>query len=124
MNSRRYLISAGMAMGVALGAAGIAAATTGSSNPPAPVEQSQTPAVATQSSSDPSDVTDLQTQSDVNDEANGVDCEDGIIVATGAECDGGPSANSTDDKNEANDGETNDAETNDGGADQSGANGG
>ena len=112
-------------MGVALGAAGIAVATTGSSKPPAPVEQSQTPAAATQSSGNSNDVTDLQTQGDVNDEANGVDCEDGIIVATGAECDGGPSANSTDDKNEANDNEADDdAETSDDGADQSGANGG
>lgn len=35
------------------------------------------------------------------DEANGVNCEDGIVKATGAECDGGPAANKANDPAEA-----------------------
>ena len=117
MNARKYLISVGLAMGVALGAGGIAAATTGAPNPPVPVEQSQTPVAATAPQAE-SNVDSKANQADdkneandvgTNEETNGVDCQDGIIVATGVECDGGPSANSANDKNEANDVETNDA---------------
>jgi len=32
-----------------------------------------------------------------DEEVDGVDCVDGIDAATGAECDGGPAANPTDD---------------------------
>ena len=46
------------------------------------------------------------------DEADGVDCVDGIDAATGAACDGGPAANPDD--GEENDGEENDGEENDG----------
>ena len=133
MNSRKYLISVGLAIGAAFGAAGIAAATSSPSNTPAPVVQSQitvdtpespsdTPdAVETETAGDTPDAVESQTESDSADEVDGVDCEDGIITATGAECDGGPSANATDDENESDDG---DVETNDDGAVQSGTNGG
>ena len=35
------------------------------------------------------------------EEVDGVDCEDGIIVATGAACDGGPAANPQDGADDA-----------------------
>ena len=36
-----------------------------------------------------------------NEEVDGVDCENGIDAATGAECDGGPSANPQDENDDA-----------------------
>jgi hypothetical protein len=38
---------------------------------------------------------DANEAKDASDEVDGVDCEDGIDAKTGAECDGGPSANQT-----------------------------
>jgi len=37
-----------------------------------------------------------------DEEVDGVDCVDGIDAATGAECDGGPAANPTDDAENEN----------------------
>ena len=39
---------------------------------------------------------------DADEEVDGVDCVDGIDAATGAECDGGPAANPTDEGPEDN----------------------
>ena len=46
------------------------------------------------------------------EEVDGVDCEDGIDAATGAECDGGPSANRDNDPNEADSEEADEASGN------------
>lgn len=73
-----YTAAAGL--GLFLGAAGIAAAATGdSSTPPAPASQTV--------------------------EVDGVNCENGIDTATGAECDGGPAAAQADESTEAPDNE-------------------
>ena len=40
----------------------------------------------------------------VSEEVDGVDCENGIDAATGAECDGGPSANPQDGADDATEG--------------------
>ena len=89
--TRRLVFGGAAGIGVLLGAAGISAAATSPSGPPAasPVKAATHPEKA-----------DNETKDSAN-EANGVDCQDGIIVATGANCDGGPAANKANDPNEA-----------------------
>jgi hypothetical protein len=78
--------TAAAVLGLFIGAAGIAAASTGGTDEPAPAPATQT---------------------DEGDEADddGVNCEDGIDTATGNECDGGPAAAAADEANEAPDAE-------------------
>ncbi len=72
LTRRQKLLLASLAtVSLSLGAAG---AVSAAQNPPAPP-----------GGSDPS-----------SEEVDGVDCQDGIDAATGAECDGGPSANPQD----------------------------
>jgi len=86
--------TAAAVLGLFIGAAGIAAASTGATNDPAP-----SPA----------------TQTDEADEADdGVNCEDGIDTATGNECDGGPAAAHAEEATEARDGEDEADEADDG----------
>ena len=80
-----YTTAAGL--GLFVGAAGIAAASTGAGSDPSP----EPPAVVAPSA----DIED-----DVDD---GVNCENGIDTATGAECDGGPAAAEADEATEAPD---------------------
>lgn len=82
MTRTRQLVFGGAAgIGILMGAAGISAAATNTS-PSAP------PAVSSPKQATPADKADSET-TNTTDEANGVNCEDGIIKATGAECDGG-----------------------------------
>lgn len=74
--------TAAAVLGLFIGAAGIAAASTGGTTEPAPATQ-------TDETEDPND--------------GGVNCEDGIDTATGNECDGGPAAALADEPNEAPD---------------------
>ena len=75
---RRAILLGSAAVGLTLGAAGVASAVTGSGPAPAHAPAPATP----------------------HNEVNGVDCADGIIVATGAQCDGGPAANQANDATE------------------------
>jgi len=79
--NRRLLLTSMADIGLMLGAAGIASATTSAN----PVQ----PPVVTPSVTAPA-VTEAP---DANDEVDGVDCEDGINTKTGFKCDGGPAAN-------------------------------
>jgi len=85
--------TAAAVLGLFIGAAGIAAASTGGISEPSPTPASQT--------------------DEADDE--GVNCEDGLDTATGLECDGGPAAALADEANEAPD--TEDGEKADEGAD-------
>ena len=69
---RRLVLSAATALGLTLGGAVVASATTGAA-----------------------DEVDGANEVDDANEVDGVDCEDGIDSKTGAECDGGPAANAT-----------------------------
>lgn len=89
--TRRLVFGGAAGIGILLGAAGISAAATSPSRPPA--ASSVKPATHPEKA-------DNETKDSAN-EANGVDCQDGIIVATGANCDGGPAANKANDPNEA-----------------------
>lgn len=75
--------TAAAVLGLFIGAAGIAAASSGGTDEPAPAPATQT------------------------DEADddGVNCEDGIDTATGNECDGGPAAAAAEEATEAPDSE-------------------
>lgn len=83
-------------LGLFTGAAGIAAAATGSSNPPA----TNSASADAPEQGDTPDAADTAEAPDRGVEVDGVDCVDGVDAATGAECDGGPSANATDDAGE------------------------
>jgi hypothetical protein len=95
---KKVAYTAAAGLGLFLGAAGIAAAATGdTSTPPTPASETV----------------------DVDDD--GVNCEDGIDSATGAECDGGPAAALADEATEAPDSEADEAdevEEVDGGGDE------
>ncbi len=94
MTRTRQLVFGGAAgIGVLMGAAGISAAATS----PAP---SVPPAVSSTKQATPPEKADKETTKSA-DESDGVKCEDGIIKATGAECDGGPAANKANDPTEA-----------------------
>ncbi len=83
--------AAAAVLGLFAGAAGIAAAATGGTDPAPAPSVSQT------------------------DEADdGVNCEDGIDTATGNECDGGPAAAHAEEATEARDGEDEADEADDG----------
>ena len=77
--SHKLLITGLAAVGISLGATGASFAMSGSTSTPQPA---RTHTVA------------------ATDEVNGVNCENGIVVATGAQCDGGPAANAANDPNE------------------------
>lgn len=68
-------------LGLFVGAAGIAAAGSGNGTTPSPAP----PAAVTPAADNTGDAVD-------GTEDNGINCEDGIDTATGAECDGGPAA--------------------------------
>ncbi len=104
MTRTRQLVFGGAAgLGILMGAAGISAAATGTSHQ-AP------PAASTTKAATPPEKADNET-SDSPDEANGVNCEDGIIKATGAQCDGGPAANKANDPAEAGQAKESDKES-------------
>jgi len=82
---RHKLLLASLAtVSLSLGAAGIVSAA----NDPAEADTEGTEAEESESS-------------DAAEEVDGVDCENGIDAATGAECDGGPAANPQDGADDA-----------------------
>jgi len=85
-------------LGLFAGAAGIAAAASSGGTDPAP----EPPAAVTPAADTPE-------PGDVADEVGGIDCENGIDTATGAECDGGPAAALADEATEAPDDEADEA---------------
>ncbi len=110
---RHKLFLASLAtVSLSLGAAGIVSAQstsspTGGSAPP--TEAHEAPEVEAPDASEPAEAPGAneateapETEaSDTAQEVNGVDCENGIDKATGAECDGGPSANPQDGADDA-----------------------
>ena len=92
--------------GLFAGAAGIASAANGHaatpSTPPAVVAPvAHASPTDTPEAGDTSDVKGVDTpEAGDTADAKGVDCQDGLIAATGASCDGGPSANQANDPNE------------------------
>ena len=113
---RRLLLSVATAVGLTLGGAVIASATTGNSTVKPSVVVTTPIAVDSTEANDIADAVNALEENDVADasetngvadevdganevddanEVDGVDCEDGIDSKTGAECDGGPAANAT-----------------------------
>ena len=100
----RLFLAALATVSLSLGAAGIASAQGPSSstagNGPA-AAATKAPAVEAPNTKEAPEAPDANEAteapkaeaSDTAGEVNGVDCENGIDKATGAECDGGPSAN-------------------------------
>ena len=84
-------------LGLFTGAAGIAAAASGITTPPAATASADAP--------EPGDTLDAAKgtadEADNGTEVDGTDCVDGIDAATGADCDGGPAANPANDPTEA-----------------------
>lgn len=105
---RHKLLLASLAtVSLSLGAAGIVSAQGTSSptgGPATTAEAPEAPGVETPDANEPPEAPDAneatdaaETEaSDTSEEVNGVDCENGLDKATGAECDGGPSANPQD----------------------------
>ncbi len=102
MTSRLKLKKAGYAtvigLGLFTGAAGIAAAAGGSTPTPVPptAVTSASRAAETPAANEAPDAYEAPEAPD----DSGVNCENGIDDATGAECDGGPAANQDNDLNE------------------------
>ena len=91
-----------VALGLFAGAAGIAAAAGGSTPTPTPAPPAViVPAVASPAAG--GNVADSPEANDTPDATGdtGVNCENGIDTATGAQCDGGPAANQANDPTEA-----------------------
>lgn len=82
-------------LGLFAGAASISAAASGGSTPtPTPPAETVTPA------DNQANEAAAGAEADEAAADAGVNCEDGIDTATGAECDGGPGANQDNDPNE------------------------
>ena len=103
----RHAAVAGLALiSMVGGGLGIASAS-GAATTSGPVQQQEAP--------DAGGEAPESEDSNAADEVDGVDCEDGIIVATRAACDGGPAANPQDGADDAIEaGEGTEAEGSDG----------
>jgi hypothetical protein len=110
---RHKLLLASLAtVSLSLGAAGIVSAQSTTSPPSSgPTAESQeAPGAETPDANEPPEAPDNEAAdadeneaADTADEVDGVDCEDGIVKGTGAECDGGPSANPQDGPDDSSD---------------------
>jgi hypothetical protein len=91
--TRRFVFASAAGIGILMGAAGVSAAATNPSSSARPAVSSPKQATSPEQSGGES--------TNATDPANGANCENGIIKATGAECDGGPAANKANDPTEA-----------------------
>ena len=96
-----------VALGLFAGAAGIAAAA-GRSSTPTPAPPAVVTPAADNKAADSPEANDTADATEAPGDS-GVNCENGIDTATGAQCDGGPAANQANDATEAPVAESNDA---------------
>jgi hypothetical protein len=108
---RHKLLLASLAtISLSLGAAGIVSAQSTTSPPSSgpTAEAPEAPGAETPDANEPPEAADNEADeaneteaADTAEEVDGVDCENGIVKGTGAECDGGPSANPQDGPDDA-----------------------
>jgi hypothetical protein len=107
---RHKLMLASLAtVSLSLGAVGIVSAAQSAPSPTGgtPTEATEAPGTETPDANEPADTPDAnepaeaESEKDGAGEVDGVECENGIDKATGAECDGGPGANPQDGADDA-----------------------